>query len=175
MNITINFYNNALGFALNIVRQHDLSSFIDKKDIVHDVITDTNFNENNCKSLVVSYVYRYKQSKFIYPIDAVPKNKDRIEHRYCKYCDMVMPEDYFISGYNTKTNEFQYRTVCKVCHRKTDKVKQQRKRYYEKNKETLIAKNKERRKNYIDTTAKERYLRWKLKKKLNPIPNVQVA
>lgn len=163
MLITKDFYNNALQFSLNIIRKHDKSNFIDKNDIVHDVICDINLNAENWKSLIVSKVYEYKNQKFLYPIDAVPKNKDWIEHRYCKHCDMIMPEDYFISGYNNKTNEYQYRTICRKCHKKTDKVKEAAKKWRLKNREKILLRQKEYRKTHIDKTAKERYLRWKQK------------
>jgi len=169
MQLTNDFYTNALAFAFNIIRRHDHVEHINKKDIVHDVICDCACNEDNWKSLIVSYVYKYKYSQFLYSLDGVPNAKPWIEHRYCKCCDEVMPEDYFISGWNAITREWQYRTICKFCYKQTDTYKQQAKvtsaNYYERNKEIKKAKQKEYRKKNIDKTAKERYQRWKEKQK----------
>jgi hypothetical protein len=169
MELTIQQYNNAIQFALNMIRRHDCTQHIDKMDVVHDAICDCDFCDTNWKGIIIKYVYKYKYTQFTYQLDAVPKSKDWIEHRYCKCCDSIMPEDHFISGFNSITNEWQYRTVCKYCYKGTDSYKEKNKQtnanYYQKNREKLKAYHKELRKKSVDKTAKERYQRWKQKQK----------
>lgn len=172
MVFTDTFYKDAQKFVLNRIITLDASSLVDKLEILHSVIADERVCINNWKSLVDAYIYA-EMCRFKGKISIGEKiPKIYTERRYCRYCDEMYSQEYFASGFNKKTNCWQYRSICKNCYKnhvkKSEKYIQKTKEYYKKyrikNREKLLQNAKLYRQTYIDKTARERYLRWKEKK-----------
>lgn len=177
--LTEDLYDNMVHFTHYQIVRLGSGSSVDKHEVVHNIISSPDFNENDWKKQIMGVLFSFigakKNNHFRLDLP-IPSVENVTMH--CHICNESYPHDYFISGYNKTKQNFNYRKPCRICYNKTvrnsDNYKAQRNKAFNEwateNYGSLAEFGKVRRQlnkenGIIDATAKERNKRFMVKQR----------
>jgi len=118
--LTEDLYDNMIHFAHHQISRLGSGSEIDKHEIVHNIISASNFNEDDWKKQIMDALFSstYAKKSNHFSLD-IPIAKLENVTMHCHICNESYPHDYFISGYDKRKKSFNYRKPCRECYKNT--------------------------------------------------------
>lgn len=119
MNISLNFYNEALRYASSLIRsKYKDNSLYNAYDIVHEAILKENLVNDNYRKLVFT---QYKQLTCTHkhvPFSEISNIAIQEPTLCCKRCGESMLQNYFVKVTNYALGKINYISLCKTCEKK---------------------------------------------------------
>lgn len=119
MNISLDFYNEALRYASSLIRSKYKDNYLyNAYDIVHEAILKENLVIDNYKKLVFTQYKQLTSTHKHVSYSEILKPKAQEQTLCCKRCGETMLQNYFVKVTNYGLGKINYTNTCKTCDKK---------------------------------------------------------